>query len=613
MRFVGRSPWDLIEPRKRLALRLLRDASPGLFVWLLVDLVAMAVLPNAVLVALGVLVGRIPAAIGDGLDSPAGDRLDSALVFVAVAFAAAMLVAPAHQALGSAIKVRLTYAMQSRLMTAVSRPAGISHLEDPATLDRLGMAQGTLMSWFPADAPAALATVWSNRLTAVLAAGLIGWQVWWLGLAFLVLWPLTRRPIMRVITEHVNALGGNVDVMRRAEYFRQLATRPQAAKELRLFGLEDWVVEQYRTTWAEGMADVWTIRAGIHRVILRVGVVLLTAYTGAAAYLAWAAHQGDLDLRAIAILLPALGVTMTSGGVNFDDISLAWMLSALPHLDDLEGAMALRSADLTGAGSSDGLPRSEIRFDGVTFRYPGSDVPVFEGLDLTIRAGASTAIVGVNGAGKTTLVKLLARLHEPTSGRILVDGTDLRLLDAAGWQRRVSVVFQDFLRLPLDARDNVGLGAVDHLADVDGIAAAAERAGIADVIDQLPSGWSTILSPQFVGGVDLSGGQWQRVALARALFAARHGASLLVLDEPTASMDVRGEATFFARFLEITAGLTTVVISHRFSTVRLADRICVIGEGGLLEEGSHDELLALGGSYAEMFRLQASRFVEVAE
>lgn len=613
MRFVERSPWDLIEPRKRLALRLLRDASPGLFVWLLVDLVAMAVLPNAVLVALGVLVGRIPAAIGDGLDSAAGDRLDSALVFVAVAFAAAMLVAPAHQALGSAIRVRLTFAMQSRLMTAVSRPAGISHLEDPATLDRLGMAQGTLMSWFPADAPAALATVWSNRLTAVLAAGLIGWQVWWLGLVFLVLWPLTRRPIMRVITEHVNALGGNVDVMRRAEYFRQLASRPQAAKELRLFGLEDWVVEQYRTTWAEGMADVWTIRAGIHRVILRVGIVLLTTYTGAAAYLAWAAHQGDLDLRAIAILLPALGVTMTSGGVNFDDISLAWMLSALPHLDDLEGAMALRSADLTGAGSSDGLPRSEIRFDRVTFRYPGSDVSVFEGLDLTIRAGGSTAIVGVNGAGKTTLVKLLARLHEPTSGRILVDGTDLRDLDAAGWQRRVSVVFQDFLRLPLDARDNVGLGAVDHLADVDGIAAAAERAGIADVIDQLPAGWSTILSPQFADGVDLSGGQWQRVALARALFAARHGASLLVLDEPTASMDVRGEAAFFARFLEITAGLTTVVISHRFSTVRLADRICVIGEGGLVEEGSHDELLALDGRYAGMFRLQASRFVEVAE
>ena len=610
---MGRSPLELIDPRKRLALRLLRDASPRLFAWLLFDLAAMAVLPNAVLVALGVLVGRIPAAITSGLDSPAGDRLDTALVLVAVTFTAAMLVAPAHQALGSAIKVRLTYAMQSRLMTAVSRPAGIAHLEDPSTLDQLGMAQGTLMSWFPGDAPAALATVWSNRLTAVLAAGLIGWQVWWLGALFLVLWPLTRRPIMRVITEHVNALGGNADVMRRAEYFRQLATRPPAAKELRLFGLEDWVVEQYRATWAEGMADVWTIRAGIHRVILRVGVVLLAAYTGAAAYLAWAAYQGDLDLRAVAILLPALGVTMTSGGVNFDDISLAWMLSALPHLDDLEAAMAARVTALDGTAPSDGRPRSEVRFDAVTFRYPGSAAAVFEGLDLTIRAGASTAIVGANGAGKTTLVKLLARLHEPTAGRILVDGTDLRELDATAWQRRVAVVFQDFLKLPLDARDNVALGAVEHLGDHDGITQAAERAGILDTVDGLPSGWSTVLSPQFAGGVDLSGGQWQRLALARALFAARHGASLLVLDEPTASMDIRGEAAFFARFLEITAGVTTVVISHRFSTVRLADRICVIGDGGLVEEGSHDELVASGGVYAEMFRLQASRFVEVAE
>jgi ATP-binding cassette, subfamily B, bacterial len=250
-----------------------------------------------------------------------------------------------------------------------------------------------------------------------------------------------------------------------------------------------------------------------------------------------------------------------------------------------------------------GLPAREVRFSQVRFQYPGAERPVFSALDLVIPAGQSTALVGINGAGKTTLVKLLARLHDPTSGHILVDGTDLTELDPAGWQRQVAVVFQDFAHYPLTLRENIGWGAPGHLDDTEGLAASAQRAGAA-----LDIGWDTVLSRGYENGVDLSGGQWQRVALARALFAVRHGATILVLDEPTAWLDARGEADFFDRFLEITHGTTSLIISHRFSTVRRADHICVLDGGQVLEHGDHESLLAAGNRYAELFSLQAARY-----
>ena len=247
------------------------------------------------------------------------------------------------------------------------------------------------------------------------------------------------------------------------------------------------------------------------------------------------------------------------------------------------------------------------------FRYPGADRDVFEGLDLVLPAGRSTAVVGINGAGKTTLVKLLARLHDPVAGRILVDGVDLARLRPAQWQRQVAVVFQDFAHYPLSFAENIGLGAPGFADDAEGLTAAAARAGALGTLTSLENGWQTVLSRHYQGGVDLSGGQWQRIALARALFAVRHGARILVLDEPTAWLDARGEADFFDRFLDITAGTTTVIISHRFSTVRRADHICVLDGGRVLEEGSHESLLAAGNRYAQLFGLQAARFSEAAE
>jgi ABC-type multidrug transport system fused ATPase/permease subunit len=261
-----------------------------------------------------------------------------------------------------------------------------------------------------------------------------------------------------------------------------------------------------------------------------------------------------------------------------------------------------------GDRSAEGKPAHEIRLRDVTFAYPaggsGTAVPVLEHFDLTIPAGSSLAIVGQNGAGKTTIAKLLCRLYDPQSGAIEVDGLDLRDFDVSSWRSRITAVFQDFIRFELPMRDNVApSGAPDDV-----VRAALEAAAAAHL-----AGLDTVLARGYTGGTDLSGGQWQRIALARALASVQLGAGLVLLDEPTAQLDVRGEAEIFDRLLAATRHCTTILISHRFSTVRHADRICVLEHGRVVELGTHDELMALHGRYRTMFDLQAQRFTAPEE
>ena len=261
----------------------------------------------------------------------------------------------------------------------------------------------------------------------------------------------------------------------------------------------------------------------------------------------------------------------------------------------------MRSAGALSKGTrtAKGMPAREIRFRNVRFAYSAASEPVLEGFDLTIAAGSSLAIVGQNGAGKTTLAKLLCRLYDPQSGSIEIDGVDLRQLDVDEWRGRLTAVFQDFIRFELTVRENVApSGAPDPL--IEAALAEAGAAGLAEL--------DTVLSRAYEGGTDLSGGQWQRIALARALCAVKQGAGLVLLDEPTAQLDARGEAEIFERVLAATRHVTTILISHRFSTVRHADRICVLEKGRVVELGTHDQLIALGGRYRTMFELQASRF-----
>jgi ATP-binding cassette, subfamily B, bacterial len=586
--------------------RLLWETSRPLSFAVAAYAVAASVLPNLVLIAAGHLVGEIPAAARDGLGSAAGHHLVSALVLTGVAYAAALVLGPVQSSLSSVVKWRLVYRTEDRLIAAVSGPAGIAHLEDPKVLDDLALAQGQLTGQMPADAPMTLALVVSNRVSGLLACAVLASWRWWLGLGMLVMWMAIRRPQLALIREQGALYAGSSQDLRRAWYLQRLAAQPGVAKESRVFGLGGWLVDRYRSTWLAAMAAPWAVLRRLDRAVLVLAVPVLVAFGISCGYLGLAAYRGWIGLGTLAVMLPMLAATTPLGDISWDDVALSWMIQGLPRVRGLETALG-SGPSLGGSLPAAGRPVSEVRFEQVRFRYPGADRDVFCGLDLVLRAGRSTALVGINGAGKTTLVKLLARLHDPVSGRILVDGTDLALLRPAEWQRQVAVVFQDFAHYPLSFAENIGFGAPGFMSDASGLAAAAERAGALSVLDGA-GGWDTVLSRAYEGGVDLSGGQWQRIALARALFAVQHGAAILVLDEPTAWLDARGEADFFDRFLSITEGTTTLIISHRFSTVRRADHICVLDEGRVLEQGDHASLVAAGGRYAELFGLQAARF-----
>jgi ATP-binding cassette subfamily B protein len=419
----------------------------------------------------------------------------------------------------------------------------------------------------------------------------------------LAMWMAVRRPQLKLIREMGALYSGSSELLRRAWYLQRLAAMPDVAKESRVFGLAGWLVDRYRSQALLGFRAPWASMRRLDRTVLVLALAVLAAYAGACGYLGYAGYHREIALGTLAVMLPMLAATYTFGDISWDDVALAWMLQGVPRAAELESSLAPAALELTGTLPARGLPEDDVRIEHVGFSYPGAAHSVFDDLNLTLPAGRSTALVGVNGAGKTTLVKLLARLHDPDSGRILVDGVDLRRLEPSAWQRQVAVVFQDFAQYPLTLRENIAWGAPTHADDTEGVEASASRAGV-----RLKIGWDTLLSRGYEGGVDLSGGQWQRIALARALFAVRHGARILVLDEPTAWLDARGEADFFDRFLEITEGTTSLIISHRFSTVRRADRICVLDGGSVVEEGDHESLIAAANLYAELFRLQAARY-----
>jgi ABC-type multidrug transport system fused ATPase/permease subunit len=289
------------------------------------------------------------------------------------------------------------------------------------------------------------------------------------------------------------------------------------------------------------------------------------------------------------------------GGLNW---ALDGAAAPVAAVGRLAGAMGRAGTVASGRRPATSMPARQVSFKDVTFAYPASpEHPVLRGLSLEIPAGSSLAIVGQNGAGKTTLAKLLCRLYDPQSGAIEVDGVDLRDLDLEGWRRQVTAVFQDFVRFELTLRENVAPGVAPDAALDDIVGAALAESGAAGLADL-----DTVLAKGYTGGTELSGGQWQRVALARALAAVRLGAGLVLLDEPTAQLDVRGETEIFERILAATRSCTTILISHRFNTVRHVDRIAVVADGAVAELGSHDELMALRGRYWRMFSLQAERF-----
>jgi len=386
---------------------------------------------------------------------------------------------------------------------------------------------------------------------------------------------------------------------RDAEYAFRLAVDPPAAKELRIFGLPDWVLDRFVTSRRRLHQLQYRATRMRERSVLGAMLIVLAANVGVFWLLGAAALSHQIGLGPLVVYAQAaVGTSLIAfGGLNWALDGAAAPVAAVARL---KTATAIAGTVTSGSLPATGMPAAQIRFRNVRFAYPAAaDRPVLSGLDLDIPARTSLAIVGLNGAGKTTLAKLLCRLYDPQSGSIEVDGIDLKDLDLDSWRQRVTAVFQDFVRFELTLRENVApRGAPD--AEVSAALSEAGAAGLADL--------HTVLAKGYSGGTELSGGQWQRVALARALAAVRAGAGLVLLDEPTAQLDVRGESEIFERILAATRNCTTILISHRFSTVRHADRIAVVENGVVAELGGHDELMELGGRYHTMFTLQAQRF-----
>jgi ATP-binding cassette, subfamily B, bacterial len=567
-----------------------RADRPLAMLWWIVLLLRGA-LPALFAVVMGFLVGAVQH----------GGNLVAPLALVGVIFILLQVLAPIHQALSANLGDRTAAWLYDRLTDACVRPPGMGHLEDPKLTNDLTVARDFDLGMTGPPLNISMDFIAAGlveMIGGVASAIVLAFYTWWAplllaGAWFATHWLLRESSVWRDRnTEEVRG------AQRDADYAFRLAVDPPASKELRLFGLASWTLDrfvkrrtrlhelQYQATRLREKPVIWSLL-----IVIAGNVVVFWSLANAVAH-------GDLTLAQVVVFAQsAIGTSLIAfGGLNWAIDTSAAPVDAVLRL---EPAMRPAGALSSGTRPAAGMPAREIRFRNVSFGYTAGGAPVLDGFDLTIPAGSSLAIVGQNGAGKTTLAKLLCRLYDPQSGAIEIDGIDVRELDLAAWRSRLTAVFQDYTRFELPLRDNVApAGAPD-----DAIRAALASAGADDL-----ASLDTVLARGYAGGTDLSGGQWQRVALARALCAVQQGAGVVLLDEPTAQLDVRGEAEIFDRILAATRHCTTILISHRFSTVRHADRICVLEHGHVIELGTHNELMAKHGRYRTMFDLQAQRF-----
>jgi ABC-type multidrug transport system fused ATPase/permease subunit len=566
-------------------------AAPGYaFLWWAM-IVLRGVTPALASVAFGWLVAEIT---NDA-------SLVAPLVAVGLTFFVMVIAQPLHQAVSANLGSRLAAHLYDQLLEVCTDPAGIAHLERGDLATDLTMARDFDLGMMGPPLDISMDFICNGLVDLVVgasAAVLLLWFGWWAPLVLVTAWIATHW----LLRESGIWRDRNTDevrtAQRHAEYSYRLAVDAAPAKELRLFGLAGWVADRFVATRSR-LYDLQyeATRLRERSVALSLAIVL-AANLGVFLMIADAAADGGISTGELVVYVQAaIGVSAIAfGGLNW---ALDGASAPVAALDRLRSAI---TDNVDSAGSAPPPATAPaIRFRDVSFSYPGEDRRVLDGFDLTIPAGTSIAIVGINGAGKTTLAKLLCRLYDPTEGAIEIDGRPLQALDLQVWRRQLTAVFQDFIRFELPLRTNVAPGS----APEETVAAALTAAGA----DRLAGGnLDTILSKAYPGGTDLSGGQWQRLALARAVCAVEQGARVVLLDEPTAQLDVRGEAEIFERLLASTRDCTTILISHRFSTVRLADLVCVVADGKVVELGSHDELMQLGGRYRTMFDLQASRF-----
>jgi ATP-binding cassette subfamily B protein len=581
-------------------LRMVSETSPRLAITGIVLRLAGALIPVAMLWVSKLIVDRVVAMVSVGRGDFGQIWPLLALEF-SLALASDLIgrgVALADSLLGD----RFTNQISLRLMSHASR-LDLQSFEDPEFYDKLERARRQttsrlgMLAQFAAMAQQ-LVTLGSVSIVVV------SYSWWFLALLVAVLLPVFWGETRFALLSY-SLLYRWTPERRELDYLRFLGASNQSAKEVKIFGLGDFLLDRSQALFERfyGENKALAIRRALTGSAL--GLLPAIGYYGAyAVMLIWTITGrltvGDLTFLAGAFVKSrSLMEGLFAGLSNVSEQAM--------YVKDLFDFFETKSSVISGPSA---LPaprpiRAGFEFQNVGFRYPGATRNVLEDVSFRLEPGQKIALIGENGAGKTTLVKLLARLYDPTAGRILLDGVDLRDYDLEDLRREIGVIFQDYMRYDMVVKENIGLGRVDAIADQERIEMAARKSLADALVKRFANGYRQMLGRRFDGGVDLSAGQWQKIALARAYM---RDAQVLILDEPTASLDAKAEYEVFQRFSDLTSGRMAVLISHRFSTVRMADRILVLEAGRIAEEGGHQQLVALGGRYAELFEMQAAGY-----
>lgn len=596
------------------ALRLVWQANPRYTLLIAILTVIGALTTPAQIWLTKVLIDRVSLLVqgagpGQTVDWPA-------ILPPTIAFVLALVISDGSASLRNSLRDILQTQVNNHTQALILEKAAsldIAFYETPAFYDRLENAMRDV--WRTQNLPWILLDTSGTALSLLITSGLL------MGLHPLAapLLVITAIPQLVARARYVNLRfkmwTDRAPAQRMVNYLQHLLIEREPVKEVRLFGLEAPFLQRFRQ-FNQQLVDEyksilfaqerWNLLATLLSVV---GVGLIWIYAIRQAALA-RSTLGDLALvfQAATQVRSGLGQLFTSMGVFYEHSLFVGNLYDFLELksDAVAGALApMRAVDQAPPTIAQPLQQG-IEFRHVSFRYPGAERAVLQDVSFVIRPGTTVALVGENGAGKTTLIKLLTRFYDPTEGAILLDGRDLRDYDLADLRRTVGVIFQDFVRYHLTARENIGFGQLDQVENAERIGRAADKGGALPVIEKLPKGYETLLGRTFEESVDLSGGEWQKLALSRAFMRE---AQVLILDEPTAALDALAEYEVYQRFAELTADKTTIFISHRFSTVRMAQQILVLEQGRLIEEGTHAELMVCDGQYAKMFTTQAERYL----